>query len=154
MNWTATDFVVATGLLAALVGGIAVAFRRSDNGTYRIAAAVAVLASFLLAWINGAVGIIGSENNDANFMFAAVIACVVIGAAITRLRAVGMSRVLFLAALIQVAVGIIALAGNLGTEGNAWPRDVIVLTGFFAALWLGSGLLFQRAARKEGPVGA
>ena len=154
MAWNATDFVVAAGLLAALIGGIAIAFRRSGNGSYRAAAAIAVLAAFLLAWINGAVGIIGSENNDANAMFAAVIACVVIGAIVTRLRADGMSRVLFLTALIQVVVGVIALAGKLGTEGNAWPNDVIVMTGIFAGLWLVSSWLFRRAAHKQLPAGA
>lgn len=146
MNWTALDFLAATALLAALAGAIAIAFGRSQSRAYRAAAVVAVLAAFLLAWVNGAVGIIGSEDNDANAMFAAVIACLVIGAAVTRCRAGGMSRVLFVAAAIQLAVGVIALAGDLGTEGNAWPRDVIVLTAFFAALWLASGLLFRRAA--------
>ena len=154
MAWNAADFGVAAGLLAAVTGAITMMVRHSTNAAYRGAAVIAVLAAFLLAWINGAVGIIGSENNDANFMFAAVIACVVIGAAVTRLRAGGMSRVLFLAAVIQVAVGVIALAGRLGTEGNAWPNDVIVLTAIFAALWLASGLLFRRAARKGVPVGA
>lgn len=153
MAWNATDFVVAAGLLAAAAGGITIAFRCSASGAYRAAAAIAVLAVFLLAWINGAVGIIGSENNDANVMFAAVIGCVVLGAAITRLRAGGMSRVLFIAALVQIAVGVIALAGNMGAEGNAWPRDVIVLTAFFAALWLVSGWLFLRAARPVLPAG-
>lgn len=151
MAWDAADFGVAAGLLAAVVGAITLMVRRSRDATYRAAAVVAVVAAFLLAWINGAVGIIGSENNDANFMFAAVIACVVIGAIVTRLRAGGMSRVLFLAASIQLAVGVIALAGNLGAEGNAWPRDVIVLTAFFAALWLASGLLFRRAAGRQVP---
>lgn len=148
MNWNLADFAVAAGLLAALIGGSVLAFRRSSNGAYRAAAGVALFACFLLAWINGAVGIVGSESNDANLMFAAVIACVVIGAAVTRLRAGGMSRVLFLAAAIQLAAGLIALAGGLGTEGNAWPNDLIVLTAFFAALWLVSSWLFRRAARQ------
>ncbi|MEO1596004.1 MAG: hypothetical protein AAFS02_12250 [Pseudomonadota bacterium] len=146
MAWDLADYGVAAGLLAAVAGGITLAFRRSPNASYRFAAAIAVLAAFLLAWINGAVGIIGSENNDANLMYAGVIACLVIGAAVARLRPAGMSRVVFAAAAVQIAVGVVALAGNLGTEGNAWPGDVIVLTAFFALLWLVSGWLFRRAA--------
>ena len=39
------------------------------------------------------------------------------------------------------------LTTNLGTAGASWPWDVLVLTGFFTALWIVSARLFRKAAR-------
>ena len=38
--------------------------RKTGDAAYRTAVGVALAAAFLLIWVNGAVGIIGSENND------------------------------------------------------------------------------------------
>lgn len=146
MDWSLADLVVFAGMLGAITGALALAFRRAPNRRYRAAAAVALLAAFLLCWANGAVGIIGSENNDANLMFAAVLALAVIGAAVARFKPRGMMRAMVATAAAQVLVGVIALLASAGTEGNRWPWDVIVATAFFAALWLTAGWLFRRAA--------
>ena len=50
------------------------------------------------------------------------------------------------AAAAQVLVATIALALDLGTDGAAWPRDVIVLSTFFTTLWLASAWLFRRSS--------
>jgi hypothetical protein len=57
-------------------------------------------------------------------------------------------------AFAQASVGIIALVAELGSTGENWPRVIVVLTSFFAVLWLVSAWLFWRAAREQTPAGA
>jgi hypothetical protein len=146
MNWDLADYVVALLLLGSVGFALVLTLRSTRNAAYRAAMGIALIAALLLVWINGAVGIIGSENNDANMMFAGVIAVGLAGALIARLRPPGMARAMYATALVQVLVAVVALLGQLGTDGAAWPRDVIFVTLFFAALWLLSGGLFRRAA--------
>lgn len=149
MDWDIFDFAVFGAMLLTVAVIIALAMRKSSNTAYRSAAGVAVAAAFLLVWVNGAVGIIGNENNDANMMFFGVLAVGFIGGLIARFQPKGMARAMYATAFAQVMVAVIALVARLGLEGNSWPWDVAVLTGFFAALWLLSALLFRRAARRQ-----
>ena len=73
----------------------------------------------------------------------------IIGALIARFQPKGMARALFATALAQVLVAMIALVAGLGSTGPIWPWDVLILTGFIAALWVGSALLFRNAAREQ-----
>ena len=56
---------------------------------------------------------------------------------------------MFATAIAQVSVAVIALAGELGSSAPAWPRDVLLLTGFFTALWLLSAWLFRVVGPKS-----
>ena len=114
---------------------------------YRAAAGVAVVAAFILIWINLAVGIIGSEDNPANLLFGAVLAVGILGALIVRFQPQGMARVLAATALAQALVGVIALVAGLDSATANWRGAIVVLTGFFATLWLVSAWLFRKAAR-------
>lgn len=147
MNWDIFDFAVFGAMLLGVGVVYALAKRRASNTTYRFAIGVALAAAFLLVWVNGAVGIIGNENNDANMMFFGVLLVGVVGAIIARLRPKGMARAMYATAFAQALIAVIALVANLGPAGPSWPWDVLVLTGFFAALWLFSGRLFRKAAR-------
>ena len=147
MNWDIFDFAVFGAMLLGVCVLYALAKRTANNTTYRFAIGVALAAAFLLVWINGAVGIIGNENNDANMMFFGVLLVGVVGAIIARLRPKGMARAMYGTALAQALVAVIALATNLGTAGASWPWDVFVLSGFFTALWIVSARLFRKAAR-------
>lgn len=145
VDWTASDFVVMGTLFAAILGAYEFLASRAPGFAYRAASVVATLGLFLLIWMNMAVGVIGTENNGANAMFVAVIAIVVGGACLARFRPAGMKRALYAAALAQLAVGVIALAGDLGAEDPNWPKDVIFLTGFYTGLWAVAGTLFGLA---------
>lgn len=147
--WTPSDFLVFGAMLLTALGLYELAARRAGSTAYRCAAAIAVAAGFFLVWINLAVGIIGDEGNSANLMFAGVLAIALLGALRARLRASGMAYALFATALAQFAVGIVALAQNLGADGIGWPRDLIGLTAIFTIFWLASAALFRRAAREE-----
>lgn len=147
--WTVADFVVAGILLAGTGLLYELAASRSDKIVYRAAAGVALSAALLLIWLNLAVGIIGTEDNPANLMYAGVFAVAFIGATIARLQPQGMARAMFATAIAQMAVGVIALIGGLDTPESG-PLEILGLTGFFTVLWVASGVLFRRA----GPRGS
>ncbi len=90
-QWSPFDFAVAAALLYGTAGLIDLAIRKGGSLAYRFGAAVAVLTAFLLIWINGAVGVIGDENNPANLMFVGVILVGIVGAALARFAARGMA---------------------------------------------------------------
>ncbi|OJH34924.1 hypothetical protein [Cystobacter ferrugineus] len=154
VKWDGADFAFFGALLLGVGGTYELLARKTSSATYRAAVGVALAGAFLLVWMNAAVGIIGSEDNAANLMFGGVLAVGVIGAIIARFRPAGMARDLFATALAQVVVALIALLGGAGAGAPSWPIDLLLLTGFFATLWLASAMLFRRAAREQKPTNA
>ena len=148
MNWDILDFAVFFGLIAMVVIAFRLAMRVSADKSYRIGIGVALLAGFILVWANGAVGIVGSENNDVNLLYFGVIAVGIIGALLARFRARGMAIALVATAIAQAAVACVALVAGWGVSGPIWPVDVLVLTAFFVGLWLTAAALFRHAARQ------
>ena len=138
--WNLADFAVAGVLLFGAGLTYELVARKEGTIAYR-AVVVAAATALILVWMNLAVGIIGSEDSPANLMYIGVLAVGIIGAIGTRLRPHGMARALFAMALAQMLVGMIALIAGLGFT--------LILNGFFAALWVGSALLFRRAARTQ-----
>ena len=130
---------------------------KTGNTSYKSAIGLALATPFLLFWVNGAVGIIGNEGNHANLMYFGVIAVGIIGAFIARLEPRGMARALFVTALAQMLVPVIALMiwpPQITSWGAAGVGGVFVLNAFFATLFLGSAWLFRNAARERPPAGA
>lgn len=119
----------------------------TSNTTYRTAAGIALAAAFILLWMNGAVGIIGPEDDDANVMGFVVLAVGIIGALMARFQPNGMARALFATALAHVFVAVIALIAGFGSTMPHWQQKILILSGFFVALWLLSAWLFRKAAR-------
>jgi hypothetical protein len=113
---------------------------------YRSALGIALAGSLMLVWLSLGVGIIGADGDPANLMYFGVIAVGLVGAVIARLQAVGMSRTLIGMALAQALITVIALIGRLGLPWSG-PLELILLNGFFIAMFAGSAWLFQRAAR-------
>lgn len=142
--WDRADFVIFGGMLAGACGAYELAARVTLNQAYRAAVGVALGTAFILVWMNLAVGIIGSEDNPANWMYAGVLAVGVIGASIARFQPHGLARALVATALAQTLVAVIALVAGLGYT--------LVLTAFFVMLWLTSARLFEKAAREQAPA--
>jgi len=143
MVWDETDFIVWGAMLAIAAGTYEVGARMSRSVAYRAAVGVAVVAGFLLVWINLAVGFIGNEDNPANLMYLGVLGIGVVGALLARFRARGMGRALMAVAAAHALVGIIALVASLDTR-----PVVLFMNGFFVAVWMVSAGLFQAAARE------
>jgi hypothetical protein len=142
VNWTVSDFVFACALMFGALGTYELAVRKTGNTAYRAAAGVALAATVLLLWANGAVGI---TDSAADAMYVGVPAVGIIGALVARFQARGMARAMFFAALAQALIGAVALiAGMVPAYNSAF--EILAITGFFAALFVGAGLLFRQAA--------
>lgn len=120
---------------------------------YRTAVAVALVAALLLAWLSLGVGIIGADGDPSNAMYAGVLAVGILGAVLARFRPLGMARALVATALAQATVAAIALIAGLGLPWSP-PLELVLLNGFFVALFAGSAMLFRHAARLRRPAGA
>ena len=136
VNWTAFDFVVAAILLGTTALLIDLGCCYSVNLTGRAGWMVMILTSFLLIWINLAVGIIGSENNPANLLYVVVLLSAVLGGLVVRFKPRAMSKVLLLTAMLQIAAELVIRLSGWGAA------PVINIT--FALLWLlAAGLLYN-----------
>ncbi|TNC70388.1 hypothetical protein FHG71_13010 [Rubellimicrobium roseum] len=147
VDWTLSDFVAAGVLLGGAGLLLELALRRTSGPAERAATGLALATGLLLAWVNGAVGLIGSEGNPANLLYGGVLAVGLLGALAARLRPRGMARAMVATALAQVLVPLVALGGGLGVTGPVSVGDVLMGTGLFAGLWLLSAWLFGAAAR-------
>ena len=135
-----------TGPLLIGVGiAVELASRKTGQAAYRAAVGLALGSALLLGWVNGVVGIIGSEDNEANLMYGGVIIVGAIGAGIARFKPEGMARALFATALAQTLVAVIALVGRMGSPYSG-PVEIVTINGFFVALFVGSAVLFSKAA--------
>ena len=138
------DNLAQTGTLLIGVGiAVELASRKTGEAAHRAAVGLALGSALLLGWVNGAVGIIGSDDNEANLMYGGVLVVGAIGAIIARFKPEGMARALFATALAQTLVAVIALVGRLGSG----PLEIVTINGFFVALFVGSAVLFWKAAR-------
>jgi hypothetical protein len=138
VNWTGFDFLFA----GVMVGGVGLLLeltvRLTSNGAYRAGVGAALAAGFLIVWANGAVGMIGSEHNPYNLLFAGVIVLALLGSIVAGFRAGGM-------ALAMLAAGI----AHAGVAVGGMPTDLRggVVSLVFAAPWLVSAALFRKVAR-------
>lgn len=144
--WTASDYVFAAVMFGIVGGLIELAARTSRNFYYRAGALIAVAASFLLVWINGAVGIIGDEGGAANLMFMVVIAIALAGAIVARFRADGMARAMAVTAVVEALVAVPVVALGLGANEPPGLLGILVLIGGFTGMWGLSALSFRKAA--------
>ncbi len=151
-NWKWNDFVFAYVVFAftAFVYRLIVS-RKFANLIYKLAAALAVAAGFLITWITAAVQIIGDEN-PGNTLYALVILTGLVGVGLAKFKPAGMARAAFATAAVNFLVPVVAF--------GFWPADfspgvekVFVLNGIFVAMFIVSGLLFRHAAANAAAVG-
>ena len=140
--WTGADFIVAALLIGGVGIGLELTMRMSTSWSFRGGAAAAIAGAFFTVWINGAVGMIGSEGNPANLMFLGVPILALVGAIAARFRAAGMATAMLTAGIAHVVVTAVAV---FGFAGPVEPREII-LTLLFALPWLISAALFRNAA--------
>jgi hypothetical protein len=138
VNWTGSDFLIFGLMLGVVGGGLELALRLSSHRAYRAGAGIALGICFFMFWINGAVGIIGSENNPLNRIYEGVILVAFVGALLARLRAGGLVWACGVAALAQLGTVGVALA-----EG---AKEAVPVSVFFTLLWVAAALLFREAA--------
>lgn len=103
----------------------------------------AFTAALLTFLVNGAVGMIGDEDNRYNLVFLGVVALALLGSIIARFRAEGMVRAMTVATVAQVIAGLYGL--TMDVRGG-------IFSAIFAGLWLLSAFLFAKAAQAQEPV--
>ncbi|MDX1460972.1 MAG: hypothetical protein R3348_07940 [Xanthomonadales bacterium] len=142
VNWTAGDFVIFGAMLLAACLAWEIATTLSASRLYRTGVGLAVAATFLLTWINLAVGIVGPPEHPVNaWLFAAPAAGLAV-ATLGRFNARAMAGAALVAAVVQAITAIVALAQGL----DAPATPLIGLTLLFTMMWLVSAALFHRAA--------
>jgi hypothetical protein len=147
VDWALSDFLFA----AVLIGGTGLLFelaaRESRSWSYRGGVALALAASFLLIWIDAAVGIIGNEDNPANLAFGVVLAVEIAGVIVAKAKANAMVRAMAVTASAQALIGVVVFARGMAANEAPGAIGLLILIEGFAALWLASALLFAKAAR-------
>ena len=141
VNWDGFDFLVMGAMLFVVCVAYEIAARIARNNAYMVAAGLAVGGAFLTVWANGAVGILGNEDNPANQIFYWVLAFEFAASMLVLFRARPMAWVMVGTAVAQLAVCLYAWLAGLGY--------VFVFTGVMCALWLTSARLFREAARLQ-----
>lgn len=153
VDWNPADFAVAGILVVGIGLAYELAARMTGNGAYRAAVGVALAAAFILIWINLAVGIIGTEDDPANLMYAGALAVGIVGAVIARFQPHGMASASVATALAQASVAAIALIAGMGYPASP-ALEILGVNALFVALWLVSARLFRKAARQQTSTGA
>lgn len=139
-NWNAGSFVFVyvlffgTGMLYALVA------RRMGAWSYKAGVGVALVAGFALGWSN-MVHVADSEN-PANLWYYSVLVVGGVGAGLTRLKAPGLARTLFVMAATLALIAVLLPSG--APPGMA--RRMAIGHGVYVALFTASGLLFRHAS--------
>jgi hypothetical protein len=140
VDWTASDFIFAAVFFGIVGGLFELTARASTNFAYRIAVVLAVACGFLQIWINLAVGIIGNEDNSANWTYFAVVLMAAAGAIVALGNPRELARAMWSVAGAQAIFSIIHAV-------NGTPTPII--DGFFMALWIAAARLFARASRER-----
>lgn len=143
MAWDPADFILAAIILAAACGAWELAMLKTKNRAYSAGAGVAAGAAFLLFLVNGAVGLIGNEDDPVNLLFFGVLTLAFGGAVIVRFRAEGLARTMAVTAGAQIVAAGLALLMVPDVQG------FLLGTAMFVPIWLLSSWLFARAAREE-----
>ena len=137
--WTPSDFVAAAVLLGSVGLGFELIVRKSASLAYRAGAALGVIGVFLTVWVNGAVGMIGSEGNPYNLLFGIVLLVALGGAIGARFQPAGMMRAMMAAGVAQLVIGAFGLRTD--TLGAAVSMAM-------SGIWFLSALLFHSASRQ------
>jgi hypothetical protein len=147
VDWSASDFIVMGIMLATVCGCLELAIRLTANRAYRLAVAAAIASTFLVIWINLAVGIVGSDDNPSTMLFFYALPVGIGGAIIARFRPRGMSAAMF-ATVAAIAVAfVIAVLGTTDEPNVSHWRELVGTLVITSPLLL-SAFLFRRAARQ------
>lgn len=155
-NWHPGAHIILGSLIFCAGFAYELITRKRDALAYRAAVVIAFVTGFGLMWGNF---VQMADVNPANATYFCVPIVGIIGAAVARLRPLGMSRALFVTALAQVLVlaALLVLLVKRNPQITSW--NLTELRGFAAnavdaMLFVGSALLFRKAGRGESASGA
>lgn len=152
VNWSFPDFIIMGVLIFSTGLSYVLLTRSSSNIIYRVAFAMTIGSTFLLVWVNLAVGLIGSGPNAANLMYAGIVALIIIGTFVSRFTAKGMERVMFAVVVAFMLVASIQLLSGMNEYSGSSVIEIIGVNAFFATLFAISGLLFRYITMNNPPA--
>jgi hypothetical protein len=150
--WSGFDFVAMWVLIAGAVAAYKFVASQVPDRAYRAAAGLAVIAGLVLVWMNGAVGLIGSEDNPANLLYGGVLLVGVAGAVIARLQPLGMAWALWATAAAQLLVPVVAFI-LWRPDFSPGVMKVFLLNSGFVLTFAASAQLFRHAASRSDRAG-
>jgi uncharacterized membrane protein YoaK (UPF0700 family) len=148
LNWGVGDFVFVAVIFFGGLAAYRFVSRRGQGSMFHTAVVLSLVTALSMIWITLAVGIIGSEDNQANIMYVGVLGIGLLGSLIARFRATGMSRTMVTVTMAQLVVTVVAVTiWKPETEEHAFSTFILNL--FYVMLFLSSALLFRRASRER-----
>src|SRR4028119_2475742 len=148
-GWSTADFVFVGVILLTSCFIFDLAARKARNLSYLLGSASALAAGFGLVIVNGAVGLVGSEDEAHNLLFLAVVLVAIMGAVAARGRPQGMAGAMFAAGIIHLAISA-ALLFRAGGVSDGDPRMEILGLSMFVAIWLAAAWLFRHGSHERG----
>jgi hypothetical protein len=146
VNWSVSDFIIMGIVIFSTGAAYVLIARFAPNFIYKAAIASAIGSTFLIIWVNLAVGLIGSGPNTGNMMYIGVVAVALFGTFLSRFTPAGMERAMFATALALVLHTVIALLMKMDEYPDSSVKEIIAVNAFFATLFSVSGLLFRFVA--------
>lgn len=143
VDWTASDFIFAAIILTALGIGGEIAFRVGRSAPHRMGIGIAAIGGFLTVWINGAVGMLGSEGEATNLAFIAMAGVAAVLSFLVWFRPSSMRWIMTVLSAGQFAVGV--AAGFWTMPGHAIEWGVLA---FFALIWGAAAACFHAANQR------
>lgn len=136
-----------------VIGAIAYTATNNHSASYRTAVGVALAAAFILFWMIGGVGLMGTgDRHPADLMYILVPIVGIIGAISARCQPRGMARAALATALAQLFVPVIVVIAGMNLVPISYSQLIsftLLVNGPFAALYVGSAWLFRKAAVKQ-----
>jgi len=151
-NWGVFDFVFA---FVAIYGALAffefLRRKSAGNSSYSFGTGLGIATSFLLVWINAAVGIIGNGDNGTNLIYLIVLFYGLAATILVNFKATALSRVAFTVAAAVFAVPLVSLTFVYEEMVNTPPGilGVFVLNTFFVVLFTVTGFILRRASAQR-----
>lgn len=117
----------------------------SGGAAYRLALAVGAATALSLFWLVGAVGLMAEEGYRGDLAYAGLLASVVGGAVVGRLRSGPMAHTMLATAVAVLLVAALAVVGGVHDRAATSLLELLGVNAMFAAGFALSGLLFLRA---------
>lgn len=154
-NWNIGGFIAIGSFIFCLGLAYELITRKVATIAYRAAVGIALVASFVLVWGNFVQASDDVNPVPAAMMYLVVPIVAIIGGALARLRPGGMALALFATALAQALI--LAIVFSRNPPVTSWTGAVWRGFGgnaFFLMSFVGSALLFRKAAREQSAPGA
>jgi hypothetical protein len=149
VDWSVADYIIMGTLLFGTGSAFVILTAYSTNYLYKLAMVIAVGSTFLMIWVNLAVGLIGGGAHIGNLMYAGVIVIGLVGTFLARFSSQGMAHTMFAMSAGFAVILIIALVADMQNYPGSSVIEIIGVNGFFAMLYVLAGTLFRYVSNKE-----